>query len=700
MYLLDLYFKNARKNKTGKLVFKHKKGFIQKWTFLPLGSAQKELLQLIAMAVCGTQYLPHIPYSFKKICLKNNSPLHIELTIARDPKTEGKLISSEIMGSGVRIFPDGSIQSLQSKQYQYLSCTLDRRVISGCTKLSNYLLLAYGSELTHHNHTDDFDFNNPHLRITRFYSLFDKKMPLTDPVAFLKQLRHRVQYKRIPPSHIMGTMCNLLTKYIEVDTKNWMKPDCDFRKEWSELYLWQKRMILPVLDACRHVLDAFSRDKNLLEMPGVILLHRPDIFCTAKKFASWINLMDSLFPNIQFIVTVSEKAVSNLPANLSSKILKLPEIENKKVKRKKTQLPPGTVLLVDVDSRLPNLASMKLSRYYKEQGKNVILAHKEKYIKGAEMVFASCIFNLPPSMRHVEKLKKFYGTSLILGGSGIDICKRLNKEIEEMPADYDLYPVLGDRAIGFITRGCPFKCPFCLVPAKEGGTHQVSSLDSLLEGGRRKLILLDDNIMAHPKAPDFLEEMASREIQVNFTQTLDMRFIDKKKADILRRILCTNTKFTRSNYYFSLNDNKNFDLIRRKYELLGFTRKENVEFICMYGYNTTLAEDVERFRFLHSLPGAYVFVQEYRPISGGPEPDIDNFFDDRADERIDELIRIQFAQNMISMEKYYKWVSMLYIKTFGKLHTKLVDTIFRYNNRHRKGNYIATMAGTGKWPER
>ena len=31
--------------------------------------------------------------------------------------------------------------------------------------------------------------------------------------------------------------------------------------------------------------------------------------------------------------------------------------------------------------------------------------------------------------------------------------------------------------------------------------------------------------------------------------------------------------------------------------MLRFTAQDNVEFICMYGFNTNLAEDVERFRF-------------------------------------------------------------------------------------------------------
>lgn len=33
--------------------------------------------------------------------------------------------------------------------------------------------------------------------------------------------------------------------------------------------------------------------------------------------------------------------------------------------------------------------------------------------------------------------------------------------------DYSIYPEC-DYAIGYITRGCPNHCPWCVVPAKEG----------------------------------------------------------------------------------------------------------------------------------------------------------------------------------------------------------------------------------------
>ena len=94
----------------------------------------------------------------------------------------------------------------------------------------------------------------------------------------------------------------------------------------------------------------------------------------------------------------------------------------------------------------------------------------------------------------------------------------------------------------------------------------------------------------------------------------------------------------------------------------------------MYGYTTTLAEDVERFAFLRSLPGAYVFVQEYQPIPGGPKPDLIGFLNDKTDELIDKLIKIYFPQNMKSMEKYYRWLSKRYAPAFGAFLATAGDT--------------------------
>jgi hypothetical protein len=92
-----------------------------------------------------------------------------------------------------------------------------------------------------------------------------------------------------------------------------------------------------------------------------------------------------------------------------------------------------------------------------------------------------------------------------------------------------------------------------------------------------------------------------------------------------------------------------------------------------------------------------VFTQQYQPIrAGAPIDDGIDFFDDDVDLLIDELISIVFTQNMKSMETYYRWLSRKYAIAYGRLHAGLVDTIFKYNNRHMRGAYIATLAGTRK----
>ena len=386
------------------------------------------------------------------------------------------------------------------------------------------------------------------------------------------------------------------------------------------------------LDIARHAFDAAARlgETNPLRQPGVVLFEKLAGLCPAGQQAAFVRLLDGWFPNLQFIVALDAAARRRFPRRLLQQRLPIPEPQPRPAPAAPGRLPRGAVLLLDVDSRLPNLALMKLSRHFKAQGRVVALRRGIKSLPAAETVLASCVFRTPASARRLEILRRAYGSALQLGGSGVDLGLRLEPEIEALAPDYSLYPELGDRALGFLTRGCPCHCPFCVVPRKEGAPRQVSDLDGLLQG-RRKLILLDDNLLAHPDALRLIEEMVRRDLAVNFNQTLDLRLLTPEAAALLRRLRCANTAFTRRNLYFSLNDARQLELMRERYALLQTRHKDNVAFVCMYGFNTTLAEDVARFRFLRSLPGAYVFVQRYLPVAGGPLPDHRRLFDDRAD---------------------------------------------------------------------
>ncbi len=691
MYLLQLSFSNTRHAGSGELQIRRTGDNIAKWTILDEGPEGVELLRLIATACGGTRIVPRLHFDLGRLGSAAAHYLQIELVLALFAPYESSSGKQGPTASGVRWDRAGGLAPLGRRDFERLTPeSTVRRPRTGMGS-SAFFLLAYGGRPTCHSGTDDFDFGDPYFRLRRIHSLFESIARLTDTVEFLTRLHYRgIRCRRPATGGVLQRLASLLHEYLGVESFGWLERACDFKKEWGNLSAPRQRVAAVVLDAVRHLLDAHQTSIAPLDTPVLILWDRPDRFCPAGMFQHWANLMDALLPRTQFVVTLDQQSRELLPQALLASTCRIPAPEQQPHELP-SRLPRRSILLFDLDSRLPNLALMKLSRHFKDQGKRVILARREARVDGVEGAYASAVFSTASTLDRLAKLKRYYGDSLVAGGTGIDVRLRLPPSVESLPADYDLYPELGDRAIGFLTRGCPYRCPFCVVPLKEGGVRQVSDLDDLVTRRRRKLILLDDNLLAHPKAKVFLEDMVRRNLSVNFNQTLDLRFIDKDIADLLSRLQCSNVRFTRRMVHFSLKDNRHLEQVRRKYDMFGFTHRDNVEFVCMYGFNTTLAQDVERFRFLRSLPGAYVFVQPYRPLPGGRPPSLTGFFDERAEALIDELIRIVFPQNMKSMEQYYRWLSRLYTLEFGRPHMPLVDTIFRYNQRERRGHYLADL---------
>jgi len=707
MYIFELSYDNAARNESGGLDFAVGKDALKKWTFIDSTGTEKELelLQLVALASSGCKgYLERLPCDLPGLIGDRSRPLQFELVWAEHIARKGVIFEKPRKQSGMKITPQGKSMPVYSKDKRLLHKAIPKAHFSKWSPPAKHTVFAYGAALQAHAGSDDFDFSDPFYQLRRIHSLFSAQARLTDPVAFLENIHYRgITKGRYMPFQILQDLQRSLWRYLNVDTAGWMERNADFSQLWARLTPGQKLLILPVLDAARHLHDALPSYGNPLHFPGIMLLYRPDHYCSSQYFVDWINLLDGLFPAMQFVVAVLPPFKDLLLESLLCKKLHRFTAYHQSypgtraaLPRPAEVLPARTMLLVDVDSRLPNLALMKLAGYYKQQGYYIKLAKKEAYEPGAEAVFASSVFNTPHSKRRIQKMQAYYGDVFHCGGSGIDIEKRLPPEIEEAEPDYGLYPELQDRSIGFLTRGCPFNCPFCIVPRKEGKPRQVSDLDALTGPHKKKLILLDDNILAHPNSHELLQAMASKNLQVNFNQTLDINLVDKEKAELIRAINCSNVKFTRRMYHFSLNDTCDLPELRQKYALFRFEPRDNVEFICMYGFNTTLVQDLERFRFLRSLPGAYVFVQEYQPIAGSPKPRLDDYFPDQflSDRYIDELIGICFPQNMKSMEKFYRWLSKLYAERFGTLHMGLVDTIFRYNGRFNRGRYIASLAGT------
>jgi hypothetical protein len=198
------------------------------------------------------------------------------------------------------------------------------------------------------------------------------------------------------------------------------------------------------------------------------------------------------------------------------------------------------VLLVDVDSTIPNVALMRLSAYYKKIGWIVDIVHlnisiydKTKPIEinndDYDLTFASAIFK-----GTIDGVCFENPASVDIGGTGSgNISKRLPKEIEDCECDYSIYPD-ADTSYDFISRGCIRNCNFCLVREKEGSLRQVAKISDIVK--HKKVKFLDNNFLALPNHKELLQELIDKKIRCQFNQGLDIRLITEENALLLSKL--------------------------------------------------------------------------------------------------------------------------------------------------------------------
>jgi len=196
--------------------------------------------------------------------------------------------------------------------------------------------------------------------------------------------------------------------------------------------------------------------------------------------------------------------------------------------------------LVDVDGHAhkkkwgatiyPNLALGKLARYHRERGDEVEWAIPFYHY---DRLYMSKIFNFSP-----DDLTCYDAAEVIKGGTGYDIASKLPAEVEAMQPDYSIWPnVPADTAYGFLTRGCPNRCPWCVVPKKEGGVKPYMDVEEIAIEGRHKLVLMDNNILAAGEyAVEQFEKIIRDGYSVDFNQALDARLVDDRFAQLMARM--------------------------------------------------------------------------------------------------------------------------------------------------------------------
>ena len=199
--------------------------------------------------------------------------------------------------------------------------------------------------------------------------------------------------------------------------------------------------------------------------------------------------------------------------------------------------------LIDVDGHnFPNLALMKISAWHKAQGDDVEWCFPMSHY---DIVYQSKVFDetYSPDIDWIPMADK-----VIKGGTGYGLDNTLPKEIEHIYPDYSIYPELTkDTAYGFLTRGCPRGCKFCIVASKEGRrSYKVADLSEFWRD-QKNIILLDPNILACREHPDLLGQLIDSKACVDFNQGLDIRLTNERNIDLINRVRVKNIHFAWDN---------------------------------------------------------------------------------------------------------------------------------------------------------
>lgn len=235
------------------------------------------------------------------------------------------------------------------------------------------------------------------------------------------------------------------------------------------------------------------------------------------------------------------------------------------------------ILIIDIDSKIPNLALKKIEKYHLDKGDEVIW-NNELMAYSVDKIYVSCIFT---KNRNKAKYWEMFDNSII-GGTGYDLKVKLTKEIEKVKPKINW---------GFTTRGCIRNCDFCFVPEKEGKIRAVADIYDIWDGESKDIILMDNNILGLKKHFfKICDQLKKENLRVDFNQGLDVRVLTDKMAKYLKELKTREIRF-------AFDDIKLKDIILDKLKILNKYNIRGLWYI-LVGFNSTIEEDIERVRIL------------------------------------------------------------------------------------------------------
>lgn len=265
------------------------------------------------------------------------------------------------------------------------------------------------------------------------------------------------------------------------------------------------------------------------------------------------------------------------------------------------------IRLIDVDGHnFPNLPLMKLSAWHKRQGDDVdwynpLIEWKDP----PDKVYMSKVFTFTPDYQH-----PVCGVEIVKGGTGYEYPSGGNplpEEIEHIYPDYELYPQYKDTAYGFLTRGCPRGCDFCIVKDKEGKkSYKVADLSEFWNG-QKNIVLLDPNMFACREWRELSQQLIDSGAWIDFSQGCDIRIMTEEKAECIQQMKIKQIHFAWDRY-------EDKDIILPKFQMFqkitGWDRRKMTVYV-LCGFDTTFEQDLDRIYTLRNLGySPYVMIYD------------------------------------------------------------------------------------------
>lgn len=249
-------------------------------------------------------------------------------------------------------------------------------------------------------------------------------------------------------------------------------------------------------------------------------------------------------------------------------------------------------------NKFPNYAIMKISAYHKFRGDDVEWWNP---LYGYDRVYSSKVFDFTPADPYLP-------ADAIRGGTGytdLPADNSLPREVDDMFPDYSIYPEC-DYAIGYLTRGCPNNCRWCVVPRKEGKISPYRKWKDIVRGDTDKLVLMDNNILACDYGISQLEGLAGSGYRIDLNQGMDARLVDDRIADILSRISWI--RFIR----FSCDQKSQVEPVRKAIGLLGRHGVGPYRIFIYILVTPDLQDAMERVEALKAYKGINLYAQAER----------------------------------------------------------------------------------------